>query len=113
MAINDRPLILLCPGGGYTRTSDREAEPMALKFLAMGYHAAVRYSCAPAEYPYFLKERLTASSSCGSAEKSGISRSPQDRSGRLFCGRTPLAARPWNCSGMKFSGEGRTFGIRA
>ena len=37
MAINDRPLILLCPGGGYTRTSDREAEPMALKFLAMGY----------------------------------------------------------------------------
>ena len=21
MAINDRPLILLCPGGGYTRTS--------------------------------------------------------------------------------------------
>ena len=31
MAINDRPLILLCPGGGYTRTSDREAEPMALK----------------------------------------------------------------------------------
>ena len=57
MAINDRPLILLCPGGGYTRTSDREAEPMALKFLAMGYHAAVlRYSCAPAEYPTSLKE---------------------------------------------------------
>ena len=57
LAINDRPLILLCPGGGYTRTSDREAEPMALKFLAMGYHAAVlRYSCAPAEYPTSLKE---------------------------------------------------------
>ena len=57
MAINDRPLILLCRGGGYTRTSDREAEPMALKFLAMGYHAAVlRYSCAPAEYPTSLKE---------------------------------------------------------
>ena len=63
MAINDRPLILLCPGGGYTRTSDREAEPMALKFLAMGYHAAIPDiikpagavwhidSCAPAEYP--------------------------------------------------------------
>ena len=29
---------------------------MALKFLAMGYHAAVlRYSCAPAEYPTSLK----------------------------------------------------------
>ena len=25
MAIKDRPLILLCPGGGYSRTSDREA----------------------------------------------------------------------------------------
>jgi len=46
LAIHDRPLILLCPGGGYSRTSDREAEPMALKFLSMGYHAAVlRYSC--------------------------------------------------------------------
>ena len=41
-----RPLILMCPGGGYQRTSDREAEPMALTFMAMGYHVAVlRYSC--------------------------------------------------------------------
>lgn len=57
MAIQKRPLILLCPGGGYSRTSDREAEPMALKFLAMGYHAAVlRYSCAPVEYPTALME---------------------------------------------------------
>ena len=39
LAIHDRPLILLCPGGGYSRTSDREAEPMALKFLSMGYPA--------------------------------------------------------------------------
>ena len=57
MAINDRPLILLCPGGGYTRTSDREAEPMALKFLTMGNHAAVLpYSCAPAEKQKYLQE---------------------------------------------------------
>ena len=49
MAVAERPLVLLCPGGGYGRTSDREAEPIALQFLAMGYHAAVlRYSCAPA-----------------------------------------------------------------
>lgn len=57
LAIQNRPLILICPGGGYARTSDREAEPMALKFLAMGYHAAIlRYSCAPAEYPTALLE---------------------------------------------------------
>lgn len=61
MAIEKRPLILLCPGGGYGRTSDRESEPMALAFLAMGYHVAVlRYSCAPAEYPTSLVELASA-----------------------------------------------------
>lgn len=41
-----RPLILMCPGGSYQRTSDRESEPIALTFAAMGYHVAVlRYSC--------------------------------------------------------------------
>ena len=50
-----RPVILMCPGGGYEMTSDREAEPIALQFLAMGYHAAVlRYSVAPARYPAAL-----------------------------------------------------------
>ena len=50
-----RPLILLCPGGGYEMTSDREAEAMALKFMTMGCHAAVlRYSVAPARYPEAL-----------------------------------------------------------
>lgn len=40
-----RPLVLICPGGGYMNCSDREAEPVALRFAAMGYHAAVlRYS---------------------------------------------------------------------
>ncbi len=57
MKMNIRPLILICPGGGYGYTSDREAESMALQFLAMGYHAAVlRYSCAPAQYPTALLE---------------------------------------------------------
>lgn len=61
MAYNVRPLILICPGGGYTRTSDRESESMALQFVAMGYHAAVlRYSCAPAKYPTALTELATA-----------------------------------------------------
>lgn len=40
-----RPAILICPGGGYFTCSDREAEPVALRFAAMGYHAFVlRYS---------------------------------------------------------------------
>ncbi len=40
-----RPAVIVCPGGGYRFTSDREAEPVALRFLAQGYHAFVlRYS---------------------------------------------------------------------
>ena len=45
MAGKRRPAILICPGGGYFNCSDREAEPIALKFASMGYHAFVlRYS---------------------------------------------------------------------
>jgi acetyl esterase/lipase len=40
-----RPAVLVCPGGAYVSCSDREAEPVALRFAAMGYHAFVlRYS---------------------------------------------------------------------
>lgn len=40
-----RPAVIVCPGGGYLNCSDREAEPVALRFAAMGYHAFVlRYS---------------------------------------------------------------------
>lgn len=50
-----RPIVVICPGGGYEMTSDREAEPIAVRFLAMGFHAAVlRYSVAPAHYPEAL-----------------------------------------------------------
>ena len=50
-----RPVILMCPGGGYEMTSDREAEPMAMQFLAMGYHVAIlRYSVSPVRYPAAL-----------------------------------------------------------
>lgn len=55
--IPSRPLILICPGGGYFRTCDREAEAFAIQFMAMGYHAAVlRYSAVPATYPTALIE---------------------------------------------------------
>lgn len=40
-----RPAVLICPGGAYLGCSDREGEPAALRFAAMGYHAFVlRYS---------------------------------------------------------------------
>ena len=55
IGIDKRPLIFICPGGGYGMTSDREAEAIALQFVAAGFHAAVlRYSVAPARYPTAL-----------------------------------------------------------
>ena len=37
--------VLVCPGGAYLYCSDREGEPVAMAFAAMGYHAFVlRYS---------------------------------------------------------------------
>lgn len=36
-----RPAMIICPGGGYEFCSDREAEPMALAFVARGYQAFV------------------------------------------------------------------------
>ena len=57
IGIKNRKFVLVCPGGGYEFTSDREAEAMALQFVAMGHHAAVlRYSVAPAKYPTALLE---------------------------------------------------------
>lgn len=50
-----RPVILICPGGAYRMTSDREAEAIAVRFMSMGYHTAVlRYSVTPAVYPVAL-----------------------------------------------------------
>ena len=47
-----RPAVVVCPGGGYYMTSDREAEPIALSFAAAGYHAFVlRYSVSPCASP--------------------------------------------------------------
>lgn len=55
-----RPAIIICPGGAYLNCSDREAEPVALRFAAMGYHAFVlRYSTylgGMKEFPDITKE---------------------------------------------------------
>lgn len=32
IAIDKRPMMLICPGGGYEHTSDRESEPFAMHF---------------------------------------------------------------------------------
>ena len=49
----DRPFVLVCPGGGYMFTSDREADPIALAYLADGFNVGVlRYSVGEdAAYP--------------------------------------------------------------
>lgn len=42
---NNRPGVIINPGGGYFSCSDKEAEPVALYFARQGYHAFVlRYS---------------------------------------------------------------------
>lgn len=47
-----RGLALICPGGGYQRTTAREAEPVAMQFTSAGWHAAVLwYSVAPRRHP--------------------------------------------------------------
>lgn len=52
-----RGAVLVCPGGAYKHTSPREAEPVAIKFNAAGYHAFVLYySCAPRIHPQPLKD---------------------------------------------------------
>jgi acetyl esterase/lipase len=37
-----RPMVIVCPGGGYSFLSDREGELIALQYVAAGFHAAVR-----------------------------------------------------------------------
>ena len=56
-----RPAVLILPGGAYGWTSPREAEPVALRFAAVGYAAFVLdYTCAPAGFPVALREAALA-----------------------------------------------------
>lgn len=57
------PSILIIPGGGYSFTSFREEEPVALKFASYGFNAFVlEYTCYSnyKVYPCVLKEALMA-----------------------------------------------------
>jgi acetyl esterase/lipase len=56
-----RPAVLVIPGGGYEMTSDREAEPIALKIVGAGYQAFIlRYSVWPSLYPVSLLQAAQA-----------------------------------------------------
>lgn len=46
-----RPAVLIFPGGGYEFCSDREAEPIAMHFLAKGYNSFVLYYSVKKKYP--------------------------------------------------------------
>lgn len=55
------PAIMICPGGGYSHLSPREAEPVALAFAARGYQAFVLYySILPKKYPQPLIDAAKA-----------------------------------------------------
>lgn len=54
-----RPMVVICPGGGYEHVSPREGEPIALQVMTTGAHAAVlHYDVAGqgAEFPQHLLE---------------------------------------------------------
>lgn len=56
-----RKSILVCPGGGYWYTSKREAEPIALRFVAYDINAfLLHYNCDKLVYPYPAIEGFAA-----------------------------------------------------
>ncbi len=56
-----RPFLLICPGGGYCFVSEREAEPVALKFLSQGFAVGVlTYSVSPNRFPHQIREAAAA-----------------------------------------------------
>ena len=56
-----RPLVLICPGGGYEMLSEREGEAIAIQMNALGFHACVLYySLKPMEFPVALLDLAQA-----------------------------------------------------
>ena len=56
-----RPAMIILPGGGYKFRSDRENEPIVIKFLERGYNVFVLdYSLEPLSYPTQLIEGAMA-----------------------------------------------------
>ena len=80
--------IIICPGGGYDWCSEREAEPVAFRFLGAGICAFVlRYSCVKKKFPTDALECAAAVKYVrDNAEKFGID---PEKSMRFFSRRTP------------------------
>lgn len=57
-----RSAIIICPGGGYHRLSDREAEPVAMRFAGLGFAAfLLQYHTAPqARWPVPQQQLLSS-----------------------------------------------------
>ena len=56
-----RPAMLVIPGGAYVLVSDREKEPVALKYFTEGFNSfALGYSVAPLKFPTQLVEAAMA-----------------------------------------------------
>lgn len=57
-----RPALIICPGGGYECLSDREGEPVALRFAGLGCAAFIlRYHTAPrGRWPVPQRQLLAA-----------------------------------------------------
>ena len=56
-----RGAVVICPGGGYDWCSEREADPVAYRFLGAGFAAFVlRYSCCGKKFPTDLLECAAA-----------------------------------------------------
>ncbi len=52
-----RPVVIICPGGGYGHHSPREGEAIAIQMNRLGFHALVlRYSLVPNTFPCAMYE---------------------------------------------------------
>ena len=55
------PCLIICPGGGYSHVSPREAAPIGMNFVSDGYQVfIVRYSTNPHGFPQQLREVAAA-----------------------------------------------------
>ena len=53
--------VIICPGGGYEFVSEREAEPIAIKFASLGFAPFIlNYSCVKKKFPTALLEAAEA-----------------------------------------------------
>ena len=59
--VGTRPTVLVLPGGGYSFTSEREAEPVAMRFLSRGCNVCIlHYSILDTPFPIAMLEALSA-----------------------------------------------------